>query len=331
MGLPVEQAKIRKDRETMFEPSAEARRLSKSLWIVLLVASLVFVWLNSGAERALSQSCEDPGYATDHILVRMEDEASEEALDRMKNLNGEGGEAEFYPNTWRVDLPAGYSVFQAVGLYGSDQDVEYAEVDQLAQPDQAGQNCPEVGARFQTSFTDTPDPVAVGEKLAYEITVRNHGPGPAGNASVTTHVPEGAALVSSGFVNGAEKGGCPPGEDGIIKCRFGELGVGESARGRRRCDSRPRRREGQRHCLWRTWEGHHTRRSRRSRKRLNLHSHYKRHRPCVPNARLDDEKGDDPETRRARRDEVSRWQTRETGRKGMRIVEAESVEKGGLI
>ena len=43
----------------------------------------------------------------------MKDGASQESLDNMKVLNGDGGETESVLNTWRVALPAALTVPEA--------------------------------------------------------------------------------------------------------------------------------------------------------------------------------------------------------------------------
>lgn len=80
----------------------------------------------SGGEKALAQSC-DPGYVEGEILVRVKADASEEALDRIRGLNGESPEIISYSGIWVVELPAGLSVPEAVDLYGADPAVEFAE------------------------------------------------------------------------------------------------------------------------------------------------------------------------------------------------------------
>lgn len=193
----------------------------------LIVAATIFlIGLLSVTQRASSQENCGPGYATDHILVKMREGVPAESLERMKALNGEGGEEEFFSNAWSVDLPAGTTVSEAMALYEVSPDVEYAALDQVASPDEA---CTGEGASLEMGLADGPDPLAVGEELTYAIVVLNRGPDPAVNAGATAVLPEGVRLVSSSFVNGAEKGECPPGEDRIIRCHFGDLGVGGSA------------------------------------------------------------------------------------------------------
>ncbi|MGH3086466.1 MAG: S8 family serine peptidase [Rubrobacteraceae bacterium] len=190
--------------------------------LLSLATALLLIWAGVGQNPALSQGCEDPGYAEDHIIVKMKDDASEEAIQRMKDVNGAGEEHEFSANTWTVDLPAGYTVPEAVELYEQDPDVEYAEPDYYLYP---AQHCPESGAALRTTISDSPDPVVKGEKLTYTISIRNDGSDTAANVRMTTRAPEGARFVSASFINGAERGSCSPNE----VCEVGDVGVDETA------------------------------------------------------------------------------------------------------
>lgn len=119
-------------------------RLVRVTLLVSIVALLV--GLNPMAGRASSQEdCGDPDYAADRIIVKMKDGASEEAIARIKTINGEGEEIKFSTGAWTADLPAGYTVPEAIELYESDPDVEYAEPDYYAYP---AQHCSEGGAAF---------------------------------------------------------------------------------------------------------------------------------------------------------------------------------------
>lgn len=196
----------------------------------LLLPVLAAVVLLTGSvlvpKEASSQSCDGPSYATDHIIVKMREGASAESIDRMKGLNGEGKEEESAPGLWVVELPAGLSMPEAVELYAASPDVEYAEPDYLLSTEQG---CSGDGAGLEIDLSDSPDPVLVGGELLYKATVRNHGPDVATNMEVTSGAPEGSKLLYSKFTNGDASGRCPPGEDGVIRCGMGDLGVGESA------------------------------------------------------------------------------------------------------
>lgn len=204
----------------------------RPLRVALPVAVIVLlIGLISPTGRASSQEgCTDPGYATDHILVKMTEDAPAESLDMMKNLNGEGNEREFVPNTWIVDLPDGRTVPEAVALYEASPDVEYAEPDFVVTPDWTSQDCQETGASvWVTDLTDTPDPVTVGQELTYEATVRNYGPEDAINVELSSAMPVGVDFVSATFVNGGARGSCSPGADRVIRCALGDLGVNAEA------------------------------------------------------------------------------------------------------
>lgn len=196
---------------------------------MLLVAAAVIVSiaLASAPKQALSQDCGETTDVPDRILVKMAAGASDESVERMKNLNGEGAEEKsVVADLWVVDVPAGLSVTEAVELYEGSPEVVYAEPDYRMVPEQP---CPPGGASIEVALSDSPDPVFVGDNLFYGASIRNHGPETARNVELTSVVPRGTEFVSSNFANGDAKGTCPPGEDRIIRCAIGDLRVGESA------------------------------------------------------------------------------------------------------
>ncbi len=199
-------------------------------WIALpVVAVVLLVGLAFGVRSASSQeSCGDPGYATDHILVKMREGASVESLDLMKGLNGEGKE-EFLPlsRIWVVGVPAGKTAPEAVELYKASPDVEYAELDAHVYPEQACAG--DGGGTGLVDFTGTPDPVVVGQDLTYTANVRNYASGATTDATVRTFVPEGSRLVSSTLTVAGSRRPCPPDGLGRVECRVGDLGAGEEA------------------------------------------------------------------------------------------------------
>ncbi|WP_166172414.1 S8 family serine peptidase [Rubrobacter tropicus] len=201
--------------------------------LALILAVCIAALAGPGAGRASSQEACDPGYDTGHILVRMEPDASAEALDAMKALNGEGGEYESrgLERLWIVTLPAGLTVPEAVALYGASEGVAYAEPDHKVYlpEDDPAQACQETGAAVRLTLSDQPDPVFVGGTLLYESTVRNGGPETARDVELTTGVEAGSTFISAGFVNGDAKGSCEPGTDRLIRCSLGEVAAGKSA------------------------------------------------------------------------------------------------------
>lgn len=200
--------------------------------LALILAVCIAVLAGPGAQRASSQEACDPGYDTEHILVGMEPDASAEALDAMKALNGEGGETLlFLSRAWIVDVPAGLTVPEAVSLYGTLDGVAYAEPNQKAYlpEDDPAQACQETGATVTLTLSDRPDPVFAGGTLIYESTVINAGPEAARNVVVTAGAPEGSGFLSAEFVNGDVKGSCEPGTDRLIRCSLGEVAAGGSA------------------------------------------------------------------------------------------------------
>lgn len=218
------------------EPEERRRKVMRSLQAVmttdrvarrgaallLLIAAILLTGAGVGQDRALSQSCEGPGYAEDHIIVGMKEGASEEAIQRMKDINGAGEERELMTNIWTVDLPDGYNVPEAEELYERDPDVEYAHPDYMVHTEG---HCPRTVAALQTTISDSPDPVAVGERLVYKISMHNEGPDQAINVAVNSYVPNGAEFVSARFVNGENKGSCAANE----MCEVGNVSVGETA------------------------------------------------------------------------------------------------------
>ncbi len=190
--------------------------------LLTLVAAVLLTGAGFGQDRALSQSCEEPGYAEDRIIVGMKEGVSEEAIQRMKDINGAGEERELMTNIWTVDLPDGYNVPEAVELYERDPDVEYAHPDYVVHTEG---HCPRTGAALQTTISDSPDPVVKGEKLTYAISIRNNGSDPATNVRMMTGAPDGTRFVSASFINGAERGPCSPNE----MCEIGDVDVDETA------------------------------------------------------------------------------------------------------
>lgn len=193
--------------------------------IFLALAALLF-WTGPVASQ---ESCPEPGYATDHILVKMRSDAAAEMLENMKNLNGQGEEQESrgLENLWIVDLPTGLAVPEAVQLYRTAPGVEYAEPDYIAVLDQA---CPGTEAWIQKSVTDTPDPVAVGERLTYDASVTNLGPDTATNVRMWAFLTDDAEFVSQEFLSDSG-GSCGLFDERGLKtaCQVDALGVGEKA------------------------------------------------------------------------------------------------------
>lgn len=66
----------------------------------LLAASLAGLacTLFSSGEEAFAQSC-DPGYVEGEILVRVKADATDEALERIRGLNGQSPEILSYPGS----------------------------------------------------------------------------------------------------------------------------------------------------------------------------------------------------------------------------------------
>ena len=148
------------------------RLFCATLWRALPVFVLALLFsLASNPERAVSKTCES--YAPDHILVRMNEGASAEAIEKMKSLNGDGAEYESrgLEGLWVVNVPAGLTVLEAVELYKASPDVDFAHPDYYLyspeDPCMQGLNAEIVG---------DPDSVRVNQELTLTVTVSNGGP-----------------------------------------------------------------------------------------------------------------------------------------------------------
>lgn len=92
----------------------------------------------------------------------------------------------------------------------------------------AGSASAEMAASVRAaSFSDSLDPVRVGEELTYTYVVRNSGPATAEDVAVHTGVRPTAEFVSSEFSKESKLGACPPDEQGHIACHVGDLGADE--------------------------------------------------------------------------------------------------------
>jgi uncharacterized repeat protein (TIGR01451 family) len=75
-----------------------------------------------------------------------------------------------------------------------------------------------------------PEMVLLGEDLAYELQVENHGLSPSTGVTLTTVLPEGVSYVSAAvFPSGSAKGSCKL-LDRVLSCQLGSMGVREQAR-----------------------------------------------------------------------------------------------------
>ncbi|HTD85675.1 MAG TPA: immunoglobulin domain-containing protein, partial [Candidatus Binatia bacterium] len=79
-------------------------------------------------------------------------------------------------------------------------------------------------ADLSVAATDTPDPVAVGSNLTYQVTVRNVGPAIATHVTVTNKF---SAAVD--FVSAVSTRGSCTNNGGIINCAIGDLGLSSNA------------------------------------------------------------------------------------------------------
>jgi uncharacterized repeat protein (TIGR01451 family) len=71
--------------------------------------------------------------------------------------------------------------------------------------------------------TDRPDPVFVGARLVYTLTVRNGGPDPATNVHVVDSIPAATTFLSVTTTQGNCTGGR------VVRCNLGSVGVGGRA------------------------------------------------------------------------------------------------------
>lgn len=202
----------------------------RPLWMAAVATAVLLIAIAVGTGRASSQEgCVDPGYATDHILVKVREGAPVEALEGMKALNGEGGERPLsLSGVWVVDVPTGRTAPEAVELYKALPDVEYAELDLLVT---LGEACPPTESELELRLSDTPDPLHVGEELIYTVSAKNLGPDPTVNARLYAYLTEDAEFISASFSSDSGKGGCEPFDGRLMRtiCRMDEIGVGETA------------------------------------------------------------------------------------------------------
>ncbi|CAA9405219.1 MAG: Alkaline phosphatase [uncultured Rubrobacteraceae bacterium] len=216
------------------EALAALGRIPGRFWLSLLLATAVAsVGLVAVSGPAASQEDCGPGYATDHILVKMEAGASAESVEKMEELNGAGAEEESQglADLWVVDLPDGLTVPEAVDLYEASPEVEFAQPDYhyylpedpCAQPREP---------RLVTEISDSSDPAWVGDYLTYTVTIRNEGLGVATNVEVfgRTHFYRAARFVSARLAGDSSKGECvTKDEAAAARCRLDGLGPGETA------------------------------------------------------------------------------------------------------
>jgi uncharacterized repeat protein (TIGR01451 family) len=78
-------------------------------------------------------------------------------------------------------------------------------------------------ADLEVTVTDTPDPTAVGNELAYKATVKNLGPDKAVATKLTVKLPTGAEFVSD------TPDVCDAPENGEVECNLGDLDSGASS------------------------------------------------------------------------------------------------------
>lgn len=83
-------------------------------------------------------------------------------------------------------------------------------------------------ADLNVTKTDNPDPVGVGQDLAYTITVHNAGPENATNVTLADHVQPTADFVDANSTQGSCSASTDAGAIDIV-CDLGTLGVGDSA------------------------------------------------------------------------------------------------------
>ncbi|MDQ4129065.1 MAG: DUF11 domain-containing protein, partial [Actinomycetota bacterium] len=86
-----------------------------------------------------------------------------------------------------------------------------------------------------TEISGTPDPVGVGEKVTYEITVQNSESALVEDIAIRTGTPtygpytSDVQLVSSELTSGSVQRSCPSDKYGYIDCPVGAMGAGEEA------------------------------------------------------------------------------------------------------
>lgn len=89
-------------------------------------------------EKPSFDADEDREFASDRIIVKIEEDATQKDLDQLNRENGARTEEDLPRSDVNVvDLPRNLSVGEAVEVYEEDPDIEYAEPDYLIEPVQA--------------------------------------------------------------------------------------------------------------------------------------------------------------------------------------------------
>jgi uncharacterized repeat protein (TIGR01451 family) len=119
------------------------------------------------------------------------------------------------PNVELYDLTGLIGPADPFELQNQALNPDYAEL----RSDLAEQLAELQGVDLAATVTDTPDPVVVGSKVTYTVTVRNGGIGTSYDTTVSNPVPDGAALVSATPSQGA----CDP----TVECALGTIRGGK--------------------------------------------------------------------------------------------------------
>jgi uncharacterized repeat protein (TIGR01451 family) len=102
----------------------------------------------------------------------------------------------------------------------------YCESEIAADPNLEVQRLSSVpAADLAVTNSDSPDPVSVGGRITYTVTVTNNGPDPASSVSLTDQLDRSVRLSSARSTDGR----CRLKKRGSLTCNMGSLGVDEQA------------------------------------------------------------------------------------------------------
>ena len=115
---------------------------------------------------------------------------------------------------------AGATLTSAASVTGDDTDPDPSNND--ASVDTVVNSNPVESADLVVTMSDNPDPVTIGNRLRYTITVNNSGPDTATNVIVTDSLP-----TSVTYLGGTE--GCAAAAGNSVECNLGTIATGTSA------------------------------------------------------------------------------------------------------
>ncbi len=109
---------------------------------------------------------------------------------------------------------AGATLTATANVSGDDSDPDGSNNDTSASTTVTAQPVPV--SDLLLTMSDTPDPVFVGDRLRYTVTVTNNGPDDAANVTVTATLPSSAAFLDA-------NAGCTASSNNTVDCNLGAL------------------------------------------------------------------------------------------------------------